>query len=204
MSNTNQLEKLDEALKLLGDLLYKRSKNHHSIIVCGGTALVSMGFVSRVTQDVDVIARIIDDQIVSANPLPPELIKISKEISKEFLLREDWLNSGPASIFNEALPNKGLPAGFRERLQRRDYGPGLSIFWVGRYDQIHFKFYAAADRDRGSRHFQDLMSLSPTDDESESAARWAMMHDPSEAFRQTVFSMLTDMGKNHVLARIQK
>ena len=51
----------------------------------------------------------------------------------------------------------------------------LTGHFTGRFDQIHFKLYASVDR--GGYHIEDLRALSPSHDELEAAARWAMTHD---------------------------
>ena len=54
----------------------------------------------------------------------------------------------------------------------------MTVYFIGRLDQIHFKLYAAADQ-RDGTHLADLRALKPTDEELETAARWAMTHDVS-------------------------
>lgn len=49
--------RLDEALNLLSERLELAQSPHYELIVCGGSSLIARGFGSRVTQDVDVVAR---------------------------------------------------------------------------------------------------------------------------------------------------
>ncbi len=86
----------------------------------------------------------------------------------------------------------GLPAGLAERLQFQRYGAHLTVHFIGRVDQIHFKLYAAADR--GGYHIEDLRALDPTPDEIETAARWAMTHDVSEGFVMVLKDLLRSLG----------
>ena len=65
-------------------------------------------------------------------------------------------------------------------------------------DQIHFKLYASADR--GGYH--DLLQLSPSSDELEAAARWAMTHDVSEGFAMVLKGLLEKLGHDGVAARL--
>ncbi|GAH39672.1 unnamed protein product, partial [marine sediment metagenome] len=58
----------------------------------------------------------------------------------DFDLKENWLNAGPASVMDF-----GLPDGLMNRVQTRNYGKNLILHLLGRYDQIHFKLYAAVD-----------------------------------------------------------
>jgi hypothetical protein len=62
-------------------------------------------------------------------------------VARDFSLPAEWLNSGPTGLLEF-----GLPDGFADRLQRRDYGEGLVVYLASRYDQIHFKLYAAVDQ----------------------------------------------------------
>ena len=75
----------------------------------------------------------------------------------------------------------------------RHYGKKLIIHFLGRYDQIHFKLYAAVDQGAG-KHLDDLLALKPTEIEMEQAARWSMTHDVSEGYRQNLKSLLEYIG----------
>jgi hypothetical protein len=78
------------------------------------------------------------------------------------------------------------------------------MFWqvsfIDRYDQIHFKLYAAADQ--GGRHFSDLKRLSPTGEELLAAARWTFTQDVSEGFRQVVAEVLQSLGHASVIGQL--
>jgi hypothetical protein len=60
-------------------------------------------------------------------------------------------------------------------------------------DQIYFKLYAVADK-RDDTHIADLRALKPTEAELADAARWAMTHDVSQAFRMALIELLNQMG----------
>lgn len=186
------------ALMLLGQLLEGRAPDHISLVVCGGSALIALGLVSRATKDIDIVARLDNMELIPADPLPPSLIEASKIVTLERDLPEGWLNSGPAEILNRDLPGSGFPEGFMDRLLRTDFGSSLSVYWVSRLDQVHFKFYAAADQGAPSRHLMDLRALDPTDKELTAAARWARLHDPSEGFLVSIRLLLRAMEKEHV------
>ena len=94
-------------------------------------------------------------------------------------LQDNWLNNGP-SRGEGGLFQLGLPGGLQERWHTRFYGSHLTVHFIDRLDQIHFKLYAAADR--GGYHVEDLLALGPTSDELVTAARWATTHDVSECF----------------------
>jgi hypothetical protein len=65
-----------------------------------------------------------------------------------------------------------LPTGFAGRLTTRTYGGALQVSFASRFDQIHLKLYALADRDE-ARDEQDLRRLEPTEHELRAGAEWA-------------------------------
>lgn len=60
----------DGALGLLAELLAARNHPAQHFVVCGGSSLLALGLVSRTTQDVDILARIEANQLVTPRPLP--------------------------------------------------------------------------------------------------------------------------------------
>jgi hypothetical protein len=95
----------------------------------------------------------------------------------------------------------GLPEGMADRLNERVYHQCLSVFFFGRFDQIHFKLYVAADR-RDGTHLDDLLLLKSTVAELEAAARRAMTHDVSPGFKAILKDMLRQIGHAPVADRI--
>jgi|SRR6478609_665272 len=106
-------------------------------------------------------------------------------------LPSEWLNAGPASLFD-----LGLPYGFFQRAEHRGYGESLHVLFASRLDQIHFKLYAAVDQGAG-RHLADLRSLTPSEEELIQAARWSETHDTSEGHRAMLANALTHFGVIH-------
>ena len=199
MDNRNQLFR---AFSLLGDLLSYRSAGKFSLVVCGGSALLGLELSPRATRDVDIVALLDEGNLRPANELPEPLVETARLVAQELNLPLDWLNGHPASILNPYLPNQGFPLGFQNRLLRQEFGESLSVYFVGRLDQIYFKLHAAADRDGLTIHFEDLRRLNPTDEELTAAAKWAMLHDPSKGFREVLHNLLVSMGKPDVLSNI--
>ena len=120
--------------------------------------------------------------------MPPALLAARDLVSRDFGLPEDWLNAAPADLLEF-----GLPEGFIDRLERRDYGEALTVHLASRFDQIHFKLYAMVDQGAG-KHEADLRALEPTREELLAAARWTRTHDPSEGFREQLLAALAYLG----------
>lgn len=189
-------EKLHMTLLALEEQLRLSGSTPIGIVVCGGSALIAMHLVSRTTKDVDVVAlQHIPGELTSANPLPDSLLIAAKIVSNALHLPEDWINAGPAELFS-----MGLPEGFASRLTEQVVGPVLTVYYIGRIDQIHFKLYASVDR--GGYHISDLMALSPSEAELEQAARWTITHDVSEGYRAMLQQLLAELGFHAVAERV--
>lgn len=183
---------LDELFHRLCAGLAERDASPVGLVVCGGAALIATGLHHRTTVDVDVVALIgPGGTLVSPAPLPAHLIGSATEVAQTCHLPPDWLNNGPSSDAG-GLFQMGLPAGFQERLHPRSYGSHLTVHFIDRLDQIHFKLYAAVDR--GGYHISDLEALHPTDGELVAAAMWATTHDVSEGFRALLRQLLESLG----------
>jgi hypothetical protein len=171
----------------LGEQLAVRGERAE-LVVIGGSGLLSLGLTSRATRDVDVVALLVGRTLADPRPMPPALIEARDLVSRDFGLPEDWLNAAPADLLDF-----GLPDGFIDRLERRDYGGALAVHLASRFDQIHFKLYAMVDQGAG-KHEADLRALEPTREELLAAARWTRTHDPSEGFREQLLAALAYLG----------
>lgn len=168
------------------------------MLICGGAALTVMGFVVRATDDIDVLALILDEEDVAAKPFPPGLQRGRQRVANTRGLPEDWLNPGPAD-----MQRFGLPKGIIDRAEQREYGELLTVRFLDRYDQIHLKLYAAVDQS-GGKHLSDLSQLEPSVDELTEAARWCLKQDPSPGFRQLLEWFLTEEGYSDVVDRLSE
>ena len=119
-------------------------------------------------------------QLVSADPLPKNLLQAAEEVGVALELGKDWLNIGPAPLLD-----LGLPAGFVSRMHTR-YFKGLTIHLADRFDQICFKLYASVDQGTKSKHFADLITLKPSVEELSQAKSWCISHGVSENFASEV------------------
>lgn len=189
-------EVIHERLRDLADALELEEAEPIDLLICGGAALTVMGFVSRATDDIDVLALVFDEKDIAAKPFPQPLQEATRRVARGRGLPEGWLNPGPAD-----MQEFGLPEGVVQRAEKREYGGLLRARFLARYDQIHLKLYAALDLS-GGKHLSDLHQLNPTPEELIDAARWCVTQDPSPGFRLVLESFLQEEGHDDVLGRI--
>jgi hypothetical protein len=190
-------ETLQQALSALAGFLEADGAAPESLVVIGGSALITLGIVSRTTKDVDIMAGVDPGRgLVDPRPMSAALKDAADKVARELQLDPHWLNTGPADQVRA-----GLPEGFLSRLTRHDYGPCLTIFFPDRFDLIHLKLFAIMDQGPG-RHSRDLQALQPTGDELLTAARWVLTQDAGEAFPQIVRNTLTAIGHGNLAARL--
>ena len=194
-------EQFEEAFRLLNGRLALAGAPPYRLVVCGGAALLATGLATRVTRDVDIVALANSDgALIDPAPLPQPLVAAASEVQDDLGLPDDWLNNGPSSG-DGGLFRLGLPRGFAERLNWKSFGENLSTGFIGRFDQIHFKLYAAVDQ-VGGYHVNDLRTLKPTDEELLAAVAWSRTHDPSEEYLQSIKWFLREFGYEHLVERI--
>jgi hypothetical protein len=191
---------IEEVFMALSEQLDALSSGLIEMVVCGGAALNILGYVQRTTEDVDVIAFVNKNKqgknvLVKASPMKSALLEAARRVQRDFDLKENWLNAGPSSVMDLSLPD-----GLMDRVETRTYGKNLIIHLLGRYDQIHFKLYAAVDQ--GGKHVDDLMALRPTAGELEKAAHWSMTHDPSNGYKTVLKSFLEQIGYKDVADKL--
>jgi len=181
---------LENALEVLGQLLTDRDQ-HYEVVAIGGGSLLLLGQIDRTTKDIDLVALMNSGHLISADPLPSGLLQAVEDVGNTLGLGKEWLNIGPASLFE-----MGLPSGFQDRMHKRCYH-GLTVYLADRFDQICFKLYAAVDQGRYSKHFADLRILQPTREELRAAKGWCITHDVSEPFAIDLEQAVTELEKVH-------
>ncbi len=147
----------------------------------------------------DVLGEVIEQHdrmvIQKIEQFPLFLERAIKKVARDFALPDNWMNLGPASQLD-----LGLPEGFSNRLIRKEYGSHLVLYFAGRKDLIHFKLFAAVDRD--DYHVKDLFALKPTKEELLEAARWTLTQDVSLEFRTLLEQFLQEKGYEDVAERL--
>ncbi|MEI8120563.1 MAG: hypothetical protein WCI20_00815 [bacterium] len=166
-----------------------------ALVVCGGSALNVLNIASRTTRDVDVLAIVVATaqgiQLRYDQPLPKAFCSFVADVGHDLGLQDDWLNMGPKDV----LQVYGAPTGMIDRWERREYGPSLTVYFVSRLDQVHFKLLAAADPKAEPRHLEDLMQrIKPTSEEVRVAVEWLLGRETSPWFRNNVRRVVEAMG----------
>jgi hypothetical protein len=192
MSDIENRDAAERLLSALGEQLAAAGQRYELVII-GGSGLLALGIIERSTRDVDLLALRSDDELESAEPMPAALEAARNRVGRDFSLPADWLNPGPTDLLDF-----GLPEGCIDRLERRDYGQALTVYFASRYDQIHFKLYAAVDEGGPGKHEADLRALAPTEAELIAAARWSRSHDPSPAYAESLRGALEFLGVSNV------
>lgn len=167
-----------------------------SLLVCGGSALNLVGLVERPTRDVDVLGivkapgnSVRAKPTVVAEELPEEIARAAAAVALEMNLAEDWLNDSALDV-----QRLGLPPRILERTHRQEFGPCLTVLFIGRQDQVALKLYAALNKQKDERHLKDLLAIQPTRPEMEFAVRWLFNRRTSQQFRDAVCRLVEGMG----------
>ena len=192
-------DEIDGALQRLGKRLLYDYAEPISLAVCGGSALNVLNIARRTTRDVDVLAIVKQTaegiQLRSDRPLPKDFCSLVAEVGHDLGLQDDWLNMGPKDV----LQVYGAPPGMTDRWERREYGLSLTVYFVSRLDQVHFKLLAAADPKAEPRHLEDLVQrIKPTVEEVRAAVGWLLGRETSSWFRGNVRRAVEALGYDNI------
>ena len=169
-----------------------------AIVVVGGASLVLTGLIERATKDIDIIAQVDESNgsamPLPAVPLPPAMEEAIRTVARDFALPADWMNTQVGAQWQAGLPPDLLVGAVR-----RQYGR-LTVYFAARAGLIPLKLFATIDSGPESKHYQDLLALAPTDEETDRAADWVRGQDVGEHFEQlmeqAVERLRTDLGSN--------
>lgn len=150
-------------------------------VVVGGAALALLGVITRETRDCDVMVP----------ELPAEVLDAARAFAAEVrgrgeVLRDDWLNNGPADVA------KALPPGWEARVQQAFMGSALVLRTLGRADLLKTKLFALCDR---GQDIGDCLALAPTAEELREALAWVQDQDANIMWPEHVEATLADLGR---------
>lgn len=104
-------------------------------VVIGGSALVLLGVIQRLTRDVDILAPALPEAITTA---ARDFARRQRQEGVDLI--DDWLNNGPTQLGDV------LPAAWSERVVRVFEGEALVLSTLGRPDLLKSKLFALCDR----------------------------------------------------------
>ncbi|WP_257313875.1 DUF6036 family nucleotidyltransferase [Geothrix fuzhouensis] len=149
-------------------------------IATGGAALALLRIINRETRDCDLIEPELSAEVLAAAAAFAEALRESGEI-----LRDDWLNNGPASL------GELLPEGWRGRLQPIYQGRALRLWTLGRPELLLSKLFALCDR---GLDLGDCLALCPSPEELVQAETWIADQDLHPDWPAHVRATLQDLA----------
>ena len=163
------------------------------LIVCGGAAMQTLGYITRRTEDIDIIAHLDEAMaIIRGRPPCPLFAQALRRVQKDFNLSNDWMSDR-----SRVLVDLGVPEGLLDRAEKRSFRINLIVHFIGRHDQICFKLYAAVD-EFGGKHLDDLLAMKPSDGDLVKAAQWCISASPAKGYRKIIRDFLEKTGFSNV------
>lgn len=150
-------------------------------IATGGAALALLGIIHRETRDCDLIEPELSPALLDASGAFAAGLRAEGEI-----LRDDWLNNGPASL----APL--LPEGWRDRLQLLYQGDALRLWCLGRSELLLSKLFALCDR---GLDLGDCIALAPDVDELSRSEAWIAAQDQHPGWPAHVRTTFEDLAR---------
>ncbi len=168
-----------ETIEAFDDLLARRGLRFDGVAI-GGSALVLLGAVQRLTRDVDVLAPALSPAIIEA---ARDFARAQRQDGAD--LADDWFNNGPMLLCDV------LPAGWRDRVVRIFDGRALHLDTLGRGDLLRTKLFALCDR---GTDLLDCVALAPTHDELDECVSWLVIQDGNELWPAHVRATLAALA----------
>ena len=150
-------------------------------IATGGAALALLGIINRETRDCDLIEPELSPTVLDASRAFAVGLREQGEI-----LRDDWLNNGPASL------GPLLPDGWRKRLQLIHQGKAIRLWSLGRPELLLAKLWALCDR---GLDLGDCLALQPSAMELALAEVWVVAQDLNPDWPAHVRATLEDLAQ---------
>jgi hypothetical protein len=153
---SDQSETIDvlRAAELLDAELIKLGEKF-TLYICGGAALIFLGYSGRKTEDIDFIESEID----------PILQTAADRAGKQLGYAPSWLNNDVADL------GRRLGKGWKKTCTVVFNGEGLCLMSLSRQNLINSKLHAAVQRK--AQDMDDLIFLRPDSSELEAAAEYA-------------------------------
>lgn len=192
-----------DALSLLGEVLRARGEPPLHLVVSGGAALLAAGLVTRVTNDVDVIARRgeVDGEVFAAHPLPAQVKEAVADVARELDLRPNWLNAATGALMIDLAR---FPPDFLADTVEKEYGPNFKITYIGRPGQLYLKFYAAVARDE-PRDLADLRAMRVTPAEALRIGIWMLADEViSVGNKPRLCRIATELNCHEIVSDIER
>ena len=147
---------LQRSLETLGSYLSDKGLQYE-VVAIGGGALLLLGCIIRPTKDLDIVALMDRNELISAHPLPAPLLTAIREVGSALKLPADWVNSAPADLWR-----MGLPEGFQERLDPLHYSGLTPPTARAGLIRSALNYTHRSTNGLDSKHFEDLKRLKPT------------------------------------------
>lgn len=169
-----------ETIEKFDAWLATRGKRLDAVVI-GGAALNLLGLVSRPTKDFDILVPVLSGDIAAEASAFAGEVRTSGEI-----LRDDWLNNGPASLTAD------LPPGWLSRQRAAFDGTAITLTTLGREDLLKTKLFALCDR---ALDFADCVAMAPSAAELREALPWLEVRDANPDWPAHVRATLAGLAK---------
>lgn len=193
---------IHQALTELGRQLARLDSGQIRVLCGGASALCMLEILSRSTMDVDALAILGRDGMLSKiRKFPKELEQAIQRTAITLGLDDEWFNASASELIRIGLP-KGVVSRSSRHVVR--YGPCLSVQFLDRLDQVALKLFAATDPVKYRRHLEDLVEMRPKSKEIDHALSWMLGWRTSPAFRKRLAAILVGLDFPKHAKRILK